>query len=191
MLSQLQPHFLYNVLNSIYYLCEKDPKTAQEMVDHFSDYLRNHMMALEETSQIPFREELEHIRTYLSLEQIRFSDELKVEYKIGPDDFMVPPLSIQPLVENAVRHGVTKKRGGGTVTIATEEKEDAFVVLVTDTGIGFDPDHYMEDGKPHIGIRNVEERLHSMVGGSLKVTSRPGRGTTAAVIIPKGEENCR
>lgn len=185
-LSQLQPHFIYNVLNSIYHLCDRDPKLAQEAVDKFSDYLRNNMKSIEQKEPIPFEEEYQHIQTYLSLEKIRFRT-LEIIYDIDIVNFMLPPMTVQPLVENAVKHGVTKKRGGGTVTISTRETEEAYLVMVIDTGVGFDPERYPEDGKVHIGIRNVRERLQNMVNGTLSITSSPGNGTTAVVTIPKKE----
>lgn len=185
-LSQLQPHFIYNVLNSIYHLCARDPKMAQEAVEKFSDYLRNNMKSIEQKEPIPFEEEYQHIQTYLSLEKIRFRT-LEIIYDIDIVNFMLPPLTVQPLVENAVKHGVTKKRGGGSVTISTRETENAYLVMVTDTGVGFDPERYPEDGKVHIGIRNVRERLQNMVNGTLTITSAPGEGTTAVVTIPKKE----
>lgn len=185
MLSQLQPHFLYNVLNSIYHLCDMDPSLAQEMVEYFSDYLRNNMASLEQTGLIPFSEEYQHIQTYLSLERIRFAKTLDVVYNIEATEFKLPPLTIQPLVENAVRHGVTKKRGGGSVTLTTYETESAFVVVVADTGRGFDPEHYADDGKVHIGIKSVRERLKTMCSGTLTIESQPDCGTTATVTIPK------
>ena len=188
MLSQLQPHFMYNVLNSIYYLCKRDPDMARDMVDKFSDYLRNNMAALEEKRLIPFDEEYQHIQTYLSLEHIRFQDMLHVVYDIECTDFYLPPLTVQPLVENAVRHGITTNEHGGTVTLSTRETETAFVITVADTGTGFDPAHYMEDGRVHIGIRSVRKRLSNMVHGTLCVTSSPGAGTTAVITIPKEEE---
>ena len=185
-LSQLQPHFIYNVLNSIYHLCARDPKLAQEAVDKFSDYLRNNMKSIEQKEPIPFEEEYQHIQTYLSLEKIRFRT-LEIIYDIDIVNFMLPPLTVQSLVENAVKHGVTKKRGGGSVTISTRETEDAYLVMVADTGVGFDLERYSEDGKVHIGIRNVRERLKNMVNGTLTITSVPGEGTTAVVTIPKKE----
>ena len=186
MLSQMQPHFLYNVLNSIYQLCEVAPKTAQDAIVHFSDYLRNNMASLEQKEPISFEEEYRHVQTYLTLEQIRFPSTLRVEEDIQAANFKVPPLTVQVLVENAVKHGVTKKRGGGTVTVATRELPDCWQITVQDTGKGFDPARYGEDGKPHFGLRNVRERLRLMVGGTLTVTSAPGQGTTAEIRIPKG-----
>lgn len=187
MLSQLQPHFLYNVLNSIYYLCKHDPMTAREMVDKFSDYLRNNMSSLERKGLIPFSEEYNHIQTYLSLEQLRFQKTLDVVYDIDTMRFRLPPLTVQPLVENAVRHGITKKHGGGMVRISTSETADSYIVVVRDTGRGFDPEHYMDDGKVHIGIRNVRERLERMVGGTLTIESVPDVGTVATITIPRKE----
>ena len=185
-LSQLQPHFIYNVLNSIYHLCARDPKLAQEAVDKFSDYLRNNMKSIEQKEPIPFEEEFEHIQTYLSLEKIRFRT-LEIIYDVDVVNFMLPPLTVQPLVENAVKHGVTKKWGGGSVTISTRETGEAYLVMVIDTGVGFDPERYSEDSKVHIGIKNVRERLQNMVNGTLSITSSPENGTTAVITIPKKE----
>lgn len=109
MISQMQPHFLYNVLNTIYHLCGREPETAQEAISTFSDYLRNNMGALEKKELVPFDEELRHIKTYLQLEKIRFGDELAIEYDIEVTNFFLPVLTVQPLVENAVEHGIGKK----------------------------------------------------------------------------------
>lgn len=186
MLSQIKPHFLYNVLNAIYHLYRKEPETAQEAVSSFAEYLRCNMLSIEKRGLIPFSEEYQHIQTYLSLEQIRFREKLNVVYDIEVTNFALPSLTVEPLVENAVKHGVTKKRGGGVVTISTRRINGEYVVTVSDTGVGFDPDHYMEDGKPHIGIHNVKERLQRMVGGTLSITSTY-EGTVAVVTIPGKE----
>ena len=186
MLSQIKPHFLYNVLNTIYHLYRKEPETAQEAVSSFAEYLRCNMLSIEKSEPIPFSEEYQHIQTYLSLEQIRFRDKLNVVYDVEVINFKLPPLTIEPLVENAVKHGVTKKRGGGTVTISTRRTADGIQITVADTGVGFDVEHYMEDGKPHVGIRNVRDRLRNMVGGSLSITSTEN-GTVAIVTIPAKE----
>ena len=186
MLSQIKPHFLYNVLNTIYHLYRKEPETAQEAVSSFADYLRCNMLSIEKNEPIPFTEEYRHIQTYLSLEQIRFRGKLDVIYDVEVTDFKVPPLTVEPLVENAVKHGVTKKRGGGIVTISTGRSAGCVQITVSDTGVGFDPDNYMADGKPHVGIRNVSDRLRSMVGGTLSITSSEN-GTVAVVTIPEKE----
>jgi signal transduction histidine kinase len=188
MLSQIKPHFLYNVLNTIYHLYRKEPETAQEAVSSFAEYLRCNMLSIEKREPIPFSEEYQHIRTYLSLEQIRFRDKLDVVYDVEVKDFKLPPLTVEPLVENAVKHGVTKKRGGGIVTISTRRTDGGVQITVADNGVGFDTEHYMDDGKPHVGIRNVRERLQNMVGGTLSVTSTAD-GTVAVVTIPTKEAN--
>ena len=122
----------------------------------------------------------------MSLEQIRFRGKLEVVYDVGVTNFKLPPLTVEPLVENAVKHGVTKKRGGGTVTVSTRKTDEGIQITVADTGVGFDPNTYMEDGKPHVGIRNVSDRLRNMVGGSLSITSSES-GTVAVVTIPVEE----
>ena len=188
MLSQIKPHFLYNVLNTIYHLYRKEPETAQDAVSSFAEYLRCNMLSIEKSEPIPFAEEYQHIQTYLSLEQIRFRGKLDVIYDVEVTDFKLPPLTVEPLVENAVKHGVTKKRGGGSVTVSTRRTDEGVLITVADTGVGFDPNTYMEDGKPHVGIRNVRERLQSMVGGSLSLTSTEN-GTVAVVTIPTKEAN--
>ena len=136
---------------------------------------------------VPFQKEFDHIQTYLELEKIRFEEELTVVYDIQADQFYLPVLTVQPLVENAVKHGITKKRGGGVLTLSTREQLGSFVITVSDTGIGFDPEHYLDDGKIHVGIENVRLRLEDMAGGMLKITSSPGGGTTAVITIPKKE----
>ena len=186
MLSQVKPHFLYNVLNTIYHLYRKEPETAQDAVSSFAEYLRCNMLSIEKSEPIPFTEEYQHIQTYLSLEQIRFRGKLDVIYDVEVTDFKLPPLTVEPLVENAVKHGVTKKRGGGSVTVSTRRTGEGVLVTVADTGVGFDPNTYTEDGKPHVGIRNVRERLQNMVDGTLSITSSE-HGTVAVVTIPAKE----
>lgn len=190
MLSQIQPHFLYNTLNSIYYLCGKDSLKAQEAISFFSDYLRNNLDSINSGGMIPFSKELEHIKTYLQLEKIRFEDELEIRYDIKVQNFNLPLLTVQPLVENAVKHGLSKKRGGGCVSISTAETKTHFLITVSDTGKGFDPERYMEDGKTHIGIENVRQRLETICDGSLQIDSIPGQQTVATVRIPKKRRQC-
>ena len=186
MLSQIQPHFLYNTLNSIYQLCETNPMRARSMVNFFAEYLRNNLSSLEEPGLISFETELSHIKTYLEIEKIRFEDSLEIEYDIKCVDFSLPVLTVQPIVENAVKHGTSKKRGGGKVTISTDENKESHIIKVFDTGCGFDPSKPKDDGKRHVGIENVRQRLFNMCGGSLSIESEVGKGTLATIIIPKG-----
>ena len=108
-----------------------------------------------------------------------------MEYDIQADDFSIPALTLQPIVENAVRYGVMKKEYGGTVRIVSREMPDAFVVTVADDGAGFDPFVPKADGRTHIGISNVGERLRVMCGGRLDIASTPGEGTVATISVPK------
>ena len=186
MLSQIQPHFLYNTLNSIYQLCETNPMRARALVNSFSEYLRNNLSSLEEPGLIPFATELSHVNTYLDIEKVRFEDTLDIEYDIKCVDFSLPVLTVQPIVENAVKHGTSKKRGGGTLKISTDEDNEAYIITVSDTGCGFDPTKPRDDGKRHVGIENVRQRLSNMCSGTLKIESTVGAGTLATIIIPKG-----
>ena len=185
MLSQMQPHFIHNILNVIYYLCGKDPAAAQGAISKFSDHLRNNLEAISQNELITFRKELDHIHTYLELEQIRFGEELSIVYDIEEDSFLLPVLSIQPLVENAVMHGIAKKRGGGVVTISSWQAENAYRITVSDTGTGFDVERYVDDGKIHVGLMNVRQRLASRMNATVDIDSTPGNGTTVTVTIPR------
>ena len=184
-LSQIQPHFIFNVLNTIYYLCGKDVKQAREAISSFSDYLRANMAAIHQEVPVSVSQEMSFVEKYLYLEKLRFGEELNIEYDLQGGNFYLPALSIQPIVENAVKHGTGAKLDGGTVRIATREEKDAFVVTVSDDGVGFDPEKDLSDGREHVGIRNVRERVQKMCGGSLSITSREGEGTTAVIRIPK------
>ena len=152
----------------------------------FASFLRGNLDSLSSSAPIPFEKELNHIKNYLSLEQLRFGRRLKIIYDIQADGFLLPSLTVQPLVENAVRYGVTKKINGGTVTISTREIENAFIVTISDDGIGFDPYKKHDDGRTHIGIENVRNRLNSQGGSQLSITSIPKEGTTAVITIYKG-----
>lgn len=187
MVSQIQPHFLYNALSAVENLCETDPPRAQQAVADFSKYLRGNMQALTQRQPVPFSNELRHIRHYLNLEQLRFGDKLRVVMNIGPTDFLLPVLSVQPILENAVKHGVTCRKSGGTVTLRTMETPEAWSVIVQDDGVGFDPAALEAEGKEHVGLSVVNRRLISVVGGKLEIDSSPGKGTVATITIPKEE----
>lgn len=186
MLSQIQPHFLYNTLSAIAYLCEKDPKQARKATEAFAGYLRGNMDSLKHRHPILFSTELKHLEVYLSLEKLRFEDELNIVYDIQATDFMLPALTVQPLVENAVKYGVGKAENGGTVTIRTREEADGYRIIVEDDGVGYNPYETQEDGRTHIGIDNVKSRLESMSNGTLDIVSKKGIGTTATIWLPKG-----
>ena len=191
MISQINPHFLYNILGSIEVLCDRDSKTAKLAIHKFSQYLRGNMSSLTKERMIPFESELKHTRLYLELEQIRFEDDLQVDYRIDSYDFFLPPLTLEPIVENAVKHGIRKNTDGrGTVLISTLEYDDRFEVQVIDNGPGFDP-QTVTGNHEHIGIRNVRERLRTICGGSLIIASAAEYGTVVTIQLPKkrGREN--
>ena len=189
MVSQIQPHFMYNALSSIAILCKLDPATAYEATVTFSRYLRGNMDSLKQTEPVPFERELEHLKQYLYIEKLRFADKLNIEYDIQATDFKVPMLSIQPIVENAVKHGVGMKREGGTVTIASKETETGYEIIISDDGVGFDINApKKDDGRSHIGMENTRKRLRDMCHAEIIITSQPGEGTTARIIIPKETE---
>ena len=183
MISQIQPHFIYNTLGTIQQLCKQDPEQAAKLVQNFSIYLRGNFSELDNTVPIRFAKELEHVHCYTEIELIRFPD-MTVRYDIQTEGFLLPALSVQPLVENAIKHGLMGLEQGGTVTVTAFETETDFCVKVADDGVGFDT-AMLQDERKHIGIRNVRERLQVMCGGSLTVESRPGEGTTALIRIPK------
>lgn len=188
-ISQIKPHFLYNTLNAIAALCDKYPQQVKHAIHQFARYLRGNMDSLDQQGPIPFTKELEHTKTYLEIEQLRFEDALQVRYDIACTDFRIPALTMEPLVENAVRHGVRGNKGGrGTVSIATLDAGDHFEVIIADDGPGFDPAHILDDGKPHVGLTNVRERLAVVCHGTLSIRSGQGEGTTATIILPKEQE---
>lgn len=183
MLSQIQPHFIYNTLGTIGGLCEEEPKKASDLVQKFSLYLRGNFTELDNPSPIRLAKEMEHVKHYVSIEQIRFPD-IEVEFDIQAENFMIPALTIQPLVENAIKHGLMGLESGGEVKISTYESDKHYEVCVKDNGVGFD-DSAFEDGRKHIGIKNIKKRIEGMCNGILIVDSTVGAGTIAIIKIPK------
>lgn len=191
LVSQIQPHFLYNVLNTICYLCRKDPKAAAETTSDFATYLRMNLNSIAVTMPVPFDEELEHVKTYLALEKRRYGDALKVEYNIHSRSFFIPVLSLQPVVENAVKHGICQKEDGGTIKISTYDKGTHYVIVVADDGVGFNPEERVErDTRSHIGIDNTINRVRDLCGGKVLIESELNKGTTVTISLPK-DKNLR
>ena len=185
MVSQIQPHFVYNTLSSISTLIPLDPDKAQKALDDFSDYLRMNLSTLTETKLVSFEDELKHIKTYVELEKMRFNDRLNVIYDIKVSNFNVPPLSIQPLVENAIKHGILKKVEGGTVYVKTYETDSAYVVSIVDDGVGFRMDEVDFKSNVHIGLNNVRHRIEIMTKGDITFTSEVNKGTNVIVKFYK------
>ena len=184
MLSQIQPHFVYNSLSAISTLITIDPEKAQEALDNFTEYLRRNLSSLTDVKLIPFEDELKHIETYISLEKLRFDDRINVIYDLKTTDFNVPVLSIQPIVENAIKHGILKKVEGGTLKISTYEAEDSYVIVIEDNGVGFNNDDVKKE-ENHYGIDNIEYRIKNMCNGSLDIKSVINKGTIVTITLKK------
>ena len=184
MISQMQPHFIYNSLSAIAEI-EGVPEKAQDAIANFSMYLRENLDAMTSSELISFDKELEHIKKYIELEKLRFGEKVNVVFDIKCSDFLLPALTVQILVENAIKHGITKKYAGGTVTVSTEKKDKKFVITVCDDGIGFDAKSDISGS--HFGIHNIRKRLEYAVNGTLQIESVIGKGTTATIAIPIGD----
>lgn len=183
MISQISPHFIYNTLGSIEQLCEIQPETAAKLVHNFSHYLRGNFSELDNPAPILLSKEIKHVQYYISIEQVRFPD-IEIRFDLKADDFLIPALSVQPLVENSIKHGLMKLPRGGAVTISSYETDGYYCVSVEDTGVGFDTS-ILHDERKHVGLRNIRGRLESMCNGSLTVESTPGIGTKVLISIPK------
>jgi len=184
MRSQIQPHFLYNALSIIVYYCDSDPQLAKQTTLVFSNYLRENLNSLVTADAVPFEQELAHVKNYLYLEKLRFEDRLNVTYDIQVTDFRLPFISVQPLVENAVRHGVSARKSGGSVAISTRELEECYEVTVSDDCSGFEQSDG-GDSDPHRGIKNIRRRVEKISGGTLSIKSEIGSGAIATIRIPK------
>ena len=189
MMNQLKPHFIRNSLATIRVIIRHDPQKAYDLLYDFANYISYNIDSMRETELTPFAEELKHIREYTNIQEEHMRHRLRMVYEPGPADFLIPPLSVEPFVENAVRHGVWPKREGGTVTVGSGETEDAYIITVRDDGVGFDP----SDPPPPalrghgIGMKYAVERIETMVNGTVRVESEPGKGTVVTITIPKRE----
>ncbi len=187
--SQIQPHFVSNMLSTIQILCDVDPLKAKDALGLFVDYMRVSTDAFDFNGLIAFPRELAHVRNYAELEQLRFGGKLRVAYKIEADEFFLPALTLQPLVENAITHGIGNKRGGGTVTISAYGDTDNWWVIVQDDGCGVDT--VAANGLPpqqeggSIGLANVRQRIESIAGGRLYFNSSKNGGTTVTISLPR------
>ena len=189
--SQMQPHFLYNALASIQEIVLSDPQYASDLIRDFTIHLRSCIRAMTSDAPIPFSQELANVRAYVNIEKMRFGEKLRVVYDIQTTDFSILPLTVQPIVENAIRHGIHERgESGGTVVVRTAERDDAWVITVEDDGVGFDVAAY-RDGiasgqKDSTGIRNILFRLEKVMGASMEIESEIGVGTTVTITLPKG-----
>ncbi|HTB98933.1 MAG TPA: histidine kinase [Terracidiphilus sp.] len=184
---QLDPHFLFNALNTISSHVERDPKLTRRMIEHLGDLLR---LSLEskDKQEVPLFEEMAFLEHYLAIQKIRFGEQLKVEMQIEPDvrRALVPAFLIQPLVENAIRHGVSRRSSGGTVLVKATSLDDRLEIRVLDDGVGLPANWAMERAAGH-GLSITRERiagLHPNGASRFVVRNRRNGGTVAEVTLP-------
>ena len=183
MMSQIRPHFIYNTLGSIEQLCKLDPPKAGDLVHNFAKYLRGNFGELDNPKPILMSQEMEHVHHYISIENVRFPD-MTFKFEMNSEDFHIPALTVQPIVENAIKHGLMKLPRGGTINVVSYETDTDYCISVVDDGVGFDTGVLIDERK-HVGLRNIRERLKVMVNGRLEIESTVGVGTKVLVIIPK------
>ena len=186
MMSQIRPHFIYNTLGSIEQLCELDPPKAGELVHNFAKYLRGNFGELDNPKPIRMSREMEHVHHYINIENVRFPD-MTFSFEMKSEDFSLPALTVQPIVENAIKHGLMKLQKGGFIRVVSYETDTDYCISVEDNGVGFDTSRLFEE-KQHIGLRNIRDRLKVMVGGTLDIESTQGVGTKVLIKIPKERE---
>jgi len=180
MVLQMRPHFICNTMMGIYYLCDRDPQQAKQVTLDFTTYLRKNFTAIASEDTIPFSDELEHTRAYLAVEQAQFEDSLFVSFDTPHTMFRVPPLTLQPIVENAVRHGMKSSGEPIHIAVTTRMTDSGSEIVVEDDGAGYEP----ADSEPHIALDNISQRLGMMCGGTLTITPRDGGGTAVRVTVP-------
>ena len=185
MVLQMRPHFIYNTLMSIYSLCNQDPQKARQVTMDFTSYLRKNFNAVASENTIPLSTELEHTRAYLAVEQAQYDDLLIVDYDTPFMNFRLPPLTLQPIVENAVKHGMNPDFGPLHISIRTRNTDYGSEIIVEDTGPGFD---LSDNSKPRIALKNIQQRLEMMCGGSMTIMPRDDGGTVVKIQIPSTVE---
>lgn len=188
LMAQIRPHFINSNLAVIRSLCYEDGEKAVEMIDHFSAYLRENIQQVDDRKLVPFEKEMESIDNYLYLEMQRFQDRIQVIKELQVVDFDVPPLAIETIVENSIRHGISMTGRKGTVLIRTEEEDGYVIITVKDDGMGFDVASANFDGSTHVGVKNVMDRFHSLLSGNVVVESTVGEGTTVTIRFPREGE---
>ncbi|KJS19104.1 MAG: hypothetical protein VR72_20470 [Clostridiaceae bacterium BRH_c20a] len=188
--AQIKPHFLYNALNSIMGLCIDQPEKAYNLLGEFSNYLRGKFGLKSMDSPISLGKEIDFIKSYMSIEKARFGDKLEFELNIeAGQNLLIPPLILQPLVENAVKHGIYPKPDGGKVVISAKTEEKETIISVEDNGIGMSRERITailtgSSSGQGIGLKNVDERLKLYYGQGLIIESSPGKGTKIYLKIP-------
>ncbi|HKR58502.1 MAG TPA: histidine kinase, partial [Pyrinomonadaceae bacterium] len=190
--AQVNPHFLFNTLNTILDLISVEPEKAERMTEHLADVFR-YLLARSDRTLIPVIEEFDFLRTYLEIEETRFGERLTVHISLDPSiaNELVPPLILQPLVENAIKHGLWPKPSGGTLYIGALDDGRSVRLIVRDDGVGWPEDSRELDRSSQggIGFKNVVDRLLILYGdrARLAVSGAPGQGTQITITIPKDE----
>ena len=182
MILQMRPHFIYNTMMGIYYLCGQDSQKAKQVTLDFTTYLRKNFDALASEDTVPFKDELEHTRAYLAVEKAQFEDSLFVSFDTPHTLFRLPPLTLQPIVENSVKHGMAASDDPIHITIVTRQTDTTSEIIVEDDGPGFGS---VDNNEPHIALKNIRERLKLMCKGTLEISPREGGGTSVKVTIPE------
>ncbi|SMC34860.1 Histidine kinase [Oscillospiraceae bacterium] len=178
---QIRPHFVCNTLLSIYYLCDEDQFKAKQAILDFTDYLRKNFTAMAKESMVSFEDEIEHVRAYIAVEKVRYEDELELEFDIEDKDFQLPSLTLQPLVENSVKHGIDPSGNVLRIVIRSRRIEDGHIITVEDNGTG---NGKAEIEGTHIALGNISNRLTLMCNGSLSLQTDKEAGTTVTIMIP-------
>ena len=185
LMHQIQPHFLFNSLNCISTLCRVDPEKAEKAVIYFSNYLRNNMELINSTGNTTFEKEINHIDQYLMLHEIRFEDDIILDVNNPCGDFEIPPLSLEPIVENAINYAFRGyKIKLKVINIDVKETIGGHIIKVSNNGKGFNVERIGNDGKKHIGMENVKNRIEKLFGGSVDIYSVPNKGTTVTIYLP-------
>lgn len=179
---QMRPHFICNTMMSIYYLIPQNAEKAQQVTLDFTTYLRNNFTAIAKPDTVSFEEELEHTKAFLAVEMVRHEGALFVDYDTAYTDFKLPPLTLQPIVENAVVHGVSPDLKALHITIQTRKTEKGSEITVKDTGEGFES---ISDDVIHTALENIRQRLRDQCNGTLSISSHKSEGTTVTVFVPK------
>lgn len=181
MVLQMRPHFICNTMMGIYYLCDRNPQKAKQVTLDFTTYLRKNFTAIASEDTIPFSDELEHTRAYLAVEQAQFEESLFVRFDTPHTMFRVPPLTLQPIVENAVKHGMKSSGEPIHISVTTRETDGGSELVVEDDGAGCKP---ADDSRQHTALSNITQRLQMMCGGTLTIAPRDGGGTVVRVTVP-------
>ncbi len=185
LINQIRPHFIYNTLASVSMLCDSDPQRAGEVVANFNNYLQANFTAIAATEPIAFVSELEHTKAYLNVQKALYVSKLTVEYDTDYITFRLPPLTLQPIVENSVKHGISQTHRPERIFICSRAVDGGAEILIEDDGTRYEPS---SDGTAHVGLENVRERLVLMCGGTLEIGPRAGGGTLVRIFVPKEPE---